>query len=255
MQKARLFTETGFLIYRSITTTNGTSMYCSSTTIVKQFVTHVTVNPLKCRCWHCENCVGDRLAQLAALCRKGRPTTFMTFTIRAVDDDNQAERARLIKWAWTNLRRLICRHYKTTKVPFIAIFEETERGEPHLHVLARMGFVDQKWLSKQWERMTGAFIVDIQAVRSQRGVAKYVAKYVSKAPKMWPGTKRYWRSLDWDMEPAPDEADKPPAMVHWWRVNCEHIIVVTRYIERGWSAMTDGRRWACWGAHGRPPPW
>lgn len=230
-------------------------MFCQSSTVVKQFVTHLTVNPLKCRCWHCPNCVGDRLGQLARLCKKGRPTTFITFTVRAADDGQQAERARLIKWAWTNMRRLICRHYKTKKIPFIAIFEETQRGEPHLHVLARLGYVDQKWLSEQWERMTGAFKVDIRAVRSQRGVAKYVSKYVSKAPKMWPGTKRYWRSLDWDMEPDPEVADHPKSHVGWWRVDCHFEHVVRLYIDRGMKAVTDGRRWAVYGPLGRPPPW
>lgn len=230
-------------------------MFCNSSTIIKQFVTHSTVSPLRCRCWHCENCRPFRLKGLADLAKAGRPTTFMTFTVRAQDDGNQAARARMIKWAWTNMRRLICAHYKITKIPFIAIFEQTERGEPHLHVLARMGFVDQKWLSAQWERMTGAFRVDIRAVRSQRGVARYVAKYISKAPTMWEGTKRYWRSLDWIMDHDPDPANHPKSHVSFYRSDFGVDHVVAGFIARGWGALTDGNRWAVWGPEGRPPPW
>lgn len=223
--------------------------------MVKQFVTHSTVSPLRCRCWHCENCVGGRLRELAELCKAGRPTTFLTFTVRAVDDDRQGERAKLIKWAWTNLRRLICRHYKTTHIPFVAIFEQTERGEPHLHILARMGFVDQKWLSAQWERMTGAFRVDIRAIRSQRGIARYVSKYVSKAPVMWAGTKRYWRSLDWIVDPEAAPADQPPSHVSWYLSDFGVDHVVSGFIARGWNYITDGTRHAVWGQEGRGPPW
>lgn len=230
-------------------------MFCQATTIVKQYVTHLTVNPLKCRCWHCPNCERMRLAGLAQLAREGRPTTFLTFTMRGDEESDHAEQARTIKWAWTNMRRLICRHYKIKHIPFLAIFEQTQKGVPHLHVLARMGFVDQKWLSAQWERMTGAFRVDIRAVRSQRGIAKYVSKYVSKAPKMWEGTKRYWRSLDWIKKPEPPKGDYPKSFIHWWRCNVDYLIVVQRYLEQGWAAATDGSRWAVYGPEGRPPPW
>lgn len=228
--------------------------FCQSQTIVKTFGTHYEVAPLRCRCWHCPDCVGMRLAQLADLCRRGQPTTFLTFTIRAQDDDRQAERAQLIKRAWTNLRRVICRKFKLKSLPFIAIFEQTKRGEPHLHILARMPFVDQKWLSQYWEQATGAFRVDIRKVRSQAGVAKYVSKYVSKAPTMWAGTKRYWRSLDWIVEKALDIAKPIMDFLSWFRIEVHHSIVIDRYVDMGWKATWTGRKWYTWGPEAAGPP-
>lgn len=222
-------------------------VFCQSQTIVKSYSTHHEIAPLRCRCWHCQDCVGMRLAQLSRLCRDGQPTTFLTFTIRAVDDDNQAERARLIKRAWTNLRRVIVRRFKLKSLPFIAIFEQTKRGEPHLHVLARMPFVDQKFLSKYWEEHTGAFRVDVRKVRSQAGVARYVSKYVSKAPVMWEGTKRYWRSLDWIVEKTLDVSRPIIEMLAWWKREVHHLVVIDGYQRMGWKVGFNGRKWFAWG--------
>lgn len=230
-------------------------MLCRQATIVKQYVHHLVVNPLRCRCWHCPECEGMRLAGLAQMAREGRPTTFLTFTMRGDETSDHAEQARTIKWAWTNMRRLICRKYKIKHIPFLAIFEETQKGVPHLHVLARMGFVDQAWLSEQWERMTGAFKVDIRAVRSVKGVARYVSKYVSKAPKMWEGTKRYWRSLDWIKKPEAPKGDHPKSHISWWRIDCHVDHAIRLYLDRGYNYGTDGSRHALWGAEGREPPW
>lgn len=230
-------------------------MFCKSRTIVKQHIDHLRVSPLRCKCWHCEDCVTMRLAELADLCRRGRPNTFITLTVVRQDDGQQGERAKALKRAWTLIRRRLAYQKGWERIPFIAIFEQTQAGEPHLHILARMGWVEKAWLSGVLKELTGAFVVDIQRVRNQRGVAKYVSKYVSKAPAMWEGTKRYWRSLNWLVDIKAVPADHPRSFLSWWRVDCHFEHAIALYLAKGWRYATDGNRHAVWGPDGRPPPW
>ena len=229
--------------------------FCSAITIMTQREGYLTAAPLRCRCWHCEHCQPWRHAELADMARRGRPTTFLTLTVRGGGGADPTENANLIRDAWQKLVRIIKRVYRLERLPFLAIFEEHQSGQPHLHILGRFPFIDQKWLSAAWEGLTGAFKVDIRRVRSMRGVARYVAKYVSKAPKMWAGTKRYWRSQDWLVEPERERPVLDTPMLSFWVQQSNISMVATSYIQRGWSACTDGNRWAFWGALGRPPPW
>lgn len=230
-------------------------MFCKSRTIVKQHIDHIRLSPLRCKCWHCDDCVSMRLAELADTCKRGRPNTFITLTVIAQDDDKQAERAQALKRAWTLIRRRLAYQKGWERIPFIAIFEETQKGEPHLHILARMGWVEKAWLSGVLRELTGAYIVDIQRVRSQRGVARYVSKYVSKAPVMWEGTKRYWRSLNWLVEAKVIAHDCPKSFVSWWRQDCHFEHAVRLFLDRGYNATTDGHRWAVYHPELGRPPW
>ncbi len=72
------------------------------------------------------------------------------------------------------------------------MFEATKRGEPHLHILCRVKWIDQRWLSQQMRGLTGAPIVDIRQVKSQSQVAHYIAKYIGKEPHRFATCKRYW---------------------------------------------------------------
>lgn len=229
--------------------------FCQTTAVVKGFTSHVEAGTLRCRCWHCEHCWPSRLAGLAELARRGQPTTFMTFTIRPERYASPTHAANALRDAWQKLVRIIKRRYGLDRLPALCIFESHKSGWPHLHVLARLPYIPQSWLSAQWEALTGAFRVDIQRVRSRRGAARYVAKYVSKAPKIWAGCKRYWRSLDWLVEPARERppADEKPLWVDLDRRGISAVL--DRWRAMGWTIATDGKRLAGWGPLGRPPTW
>jgi len=52
---------------------------------------------------------------------------------------------------------------------------------PHLHVITGGGYIQQRMLSKEWQRITGeSFIVDIRAIKDQAKASDYVARYASK---------------------------------------------------------------------------
>ena len=70
----------------------------------------------------------------------------------------------------------------------IAVIEITynqkeKRWHPHLHVICKSSYIEQGHLSQAWLSITGdSQICDIREVKTARGAAGYVAKYVAKAP-------------------------------------------------------------------------
>ena len=78
---------------------------------------------------------------------------------------------------------------------YIKVPELTKEGRVHLHILFRGEYISQKLISKWWEEIHRAKIVDIRAVKPRGGkrrVAAYVAKYMSKE-----GAGRYSWSWGW----------------------------------------------------------
>lgn len=157
--------------------------------------------PLYCRAWTCSTCAPRRAAQLRWLARSGEPTSFLTLTVNPARGESPERRARDLRDAWRWLRRKMRRRWPGQAFPFLAVFERTKKGEPHLHILLRGCYVPQDWLSDQMRARLGAPIVDIRHVRDQNRAAAYVAKYLAKAPASWAGCKRYWRSQDWQLWP------------------------------------------------------
>lgn len=184
-------------------------MICREWVLVKVLDQVLTAEPLKCKCWHCEYCQPIRCSQLKHLATMGQPDTFLTLTVnpeRGIDAD---ERARDLARAWRSLRLRAMRRYGYRSLPFLAVFERTKNNEPHLHILLRCKWLDQKWLSRQMLHLIDAPIVDIRRASTKSKVCHYIAKYVGKEPSSFKGTKRYWTSRDYEL-PDPREEEAPP---------------------------------------------
>lgn len=171
-------------------------MICSKIgTIVKQQGSTVTAIKVTCRSWSCESCRKQRTRKLMAEAIEGEPERFITLTCNPHWFDSPEERARKLIWAWRQIRRRFMKLYRNSKIEFLAVFERTGLGEPHLHIVQRGAYMRQKWLSQQLEHLIGAKIVDIRYIRSKKAVAFYIAKYIGKEPFQFGTLKRYWRSL------------------------------------------------------------
>lgn len=190
-------------------------MLCTEFTLVKHFSDRAEVEPLKCKRWSCEYCSPLRKKRLIREAAHGEPNKLITLTVNPRRFDSPDARARALKDAWTKVRRLATKELGIAKIPFLAVFERTKSGEPHLHIVARGPFLSQTWLSEKMATLIGAPVVDVRAIDSARNVAKYVSKYIGKDPQPFQGTKRYWRSLDWlDTETRRKwEADKPDCTI------------------------------------------
>lgn len=152
---------------------------------------------LRCKRWSCDICAPFNRKKVVRDAKHGFPNTFITLTANPARFDSPDARARKLVEAWRTVRRRACKKYGYKSIPFICVFERTKKGEPHLHILCRTKWLDQRWLSAQMAKEISAPIVDVRRVTNQEQAACYCAKYLGKDPSKFLGSKRYWRSIDW----------------------------------------------------------
>lgn len=201
----------------------------------------IRLTPLLCKRWRCETCLPHRLKQLRALAASGNPTSFVTLTIDPKRYDSTAAAAQDLVRCWRLIRQRLVRDGYCKKSPFLAVIEATAKGWPHLHILCRLPYVPQRYLSALAQKYTGSPIVDIRKVYNRRHASRYIAKYVSKGPAQFEGCKRYWRSQDyaagWDPDaPVADRGRR-------WFKEREHIdYIVWTLAECDWHQSGEGGR-------------
>jgi len=165
---------------------------------------------LRCRSWGCPLCHESRKKQLVALAKSGNPDTFITLTVNPEFGSSPYERARRLADAWRTIVRLVKAKYGYATLPYFCVFEATKNGEPHLHILARVKWISQKWLSEQMAELMMAPVVDIRRVRDKKKLAYYISKYCGKDPHRFESCKRYWTTRDWELtkfEPTKPEGN------------------------------------------------
>lgn len=227
---------------------------CSEACVVNQGVDEARAATLFCRSWKCEICQPRRQKELVALARNGAPDTFITLTAWTGYGHSREERARALVRSWRTIVKRAKRRYGYETIPYLCIFEGTKAAEPHLHILARCKWLDQKWLSTQMAELMSSPVVDIRRVRSTRQAANYVTKYVGKEPEPFKGCKRYWCTRDYDQDTW--EPDHTPG--RWsghWDVRARTIAQVKQdWRVLGWAV--DEQDGFLWGhkAQGRDPP-
>lgn len=213
---------------------------CREATLVKAGPGIHAATLLYCRSWGCDICQPRRRRQLRAKAAAGKPTTFITLTVNPAWGRDADDRARALSHAWRAVRARAMKAYGYDALPFLAIFEATKAGEPHLHILARVRWIDQKWLSDQMRAEIDAPIVDIRRIRSKAMAVHYVAKYVGKQPGRFGTTKRYWCSQDW--EPSrrrahdPDDPDAP----EFWVIFRDLWTYVWQRLDDGYEFTEEG---------------
>lgn len=226
-------------------------MLCSEACIVNLGCDEARAVTLKCRAWSCEICAPDRRRQLMAQAFAGKPNTFITLTANPAYLESPEARARALVDAWRRIVKEAKEKYHYRTVPYLCVFEETKAGEPHLHIITRVPWIDQKWLSQRMQDLTQSPIVWVTRVKQKNKVASYVAKYIGKAPHRFEGTKRYWRTLDWMLDQWEPE-DPPGRYGKLWEIR-SHTLT---HQEEAWNIL-GWRTWRCRGVlygTGNDPP-
>jgi len=186
----------------------------------------------------------------------GRPNMFITLTVNPAIGEDPAERARIVTKGFRLLVQRIKTKLKVKEFAYMAIFEATKKGEPHLHVLARSRYIPQSWLSDVWRELTGAYIVDVRRTDNSGRAAWYVTKYMAKNPVRFGKTKRYLMSRHWKQSPKKTN-DKP-----FWKtvqinvINLSVARLVVDFKAAGWSLVSsslDGAEWLRPPGAGPPP--
>lgn len=169
-------------------------MCTRSGTIVKQTGQHIVVFAMKCKSWTCPECSKLRRWALIREAKMGHPNKFITLTVNPFWFDDEKDRASELAKAWRLIVAAYRHKWPNRECEYLAVFEATQRGEPHLHIMFRGGWVDQKWLSAQMRARMGAPVVDVRVVKGPQQVSEYVTKYISKRNVRFGTCKRYWRS-------------------------------------------------------------
>jgi len=143
--------------------------------------------PISCDHRLCPDCAARRGAILVSehedILRQLRYPKMLTLTFLSVAHLDKA----YIKWARNCFRKLRRRKVLADCWGGIYSFEVTHSAEYgwhlHIHSLIGSGYIDQGDLSREWQKITGACVVDIRAVQGEDkwGAIKEVVKYPAKA--------------------------------------------------------------------------
>lgn len=183
-----------------------------------------------------------RLRALRKLAASGHPTTLITLTVDPSAYVSADAAARRLVESWRMVRQRAKREGLAERIEYIAIFEQTRRGWPHLHILARCPYIPQAWLSKRMEEYADSPIVDIRKVYNRRHASRYVAKYVSKGPGAFYRCKRYFRSQaygDDGRTPQPVHDSSRPG----WATETDIHTLRFEIIQRGWRIVEEADQW------------
>lgn len=180
-------------------------MLCSEWSLVNHQPTEITVVPLRCHCWHCDECRPIRTARLVEEAKAGLPNLFVTLTIKNPGHGSPDEAAVRLAHAWREVRRLYVKEHGKGSIPFLAVFERTKKGWPHIHIVARCRWLDQEWLAEVLDDLIDSPVCWVERIHGKSKIASYITKYISKNPERFTGVKRYWRSLDYLFPPDPED--------------------------------------------------
>jgi len=184
-------------------------MLCSEALVVKRSGDQVAARILYCRSWRCEMCRPVRSKQLVAQAIRGKANKFLTLTVSAASGPNPIARCKALIGAWRKMRRALEEQFQIPRLEFMAVVEAQKSGEPHLHILMRAPYIEQRWISEFMAVEIGAPICWIEEVGDKKKLANYVAKYCGKDPHRFGTCKRYWQSKAWDLEPQTLQAEQP----------------------------------------------
>lgn len=230
--------------------------YCTrlSWTLVKQKGKKIVISRLACKSWKCPYCGPRRKKALQFLARSGRPNRFITLTHEQANGLAPEVQAQRLSRAWKKARRWLRTRFRIDGIEFLAVFEKTKAGNPHLHVLVRAPYIPQNVLSDLMKRYIDSPIVDVRRVRSKKQAALYVSKYIAKDPERFKGTKRYWRTTGWanvKRSPRVEKGEFPDI----YYVLKHHIVKIGKFMaSKGFALMERTQDLYYFWPKPNPPP-
>lgn len=140
-----------------------------------------------CRSRFCVRCAGRVAARARAAISdlaSGTECRLVTLTIPHVRTDALSVLINRLLESFKALRRDDTWASRVRGGAFVLEIKYNHNGggwHPHLHVVCDASFLPVKQLQSAWERAAGGGDFNVKRVWAERGVASYVAKYVTKA--------------------------------------------------------------------------
>lgn len=155
--------------------------------------------------------------RLTTLAAGSHATAFLTLTASVQAHATPLAAFKSLRKAWPRLVQRMRRLRPHDSIEYLWVWETTRAGFPHLHVLLKAPFIPKRWLSRQWQELTGSPIVDIRRIDDSERAAFYVAKYLTKALNAPPGFRRWGSSAGFLPEPMrTPNPDKDPYLTWEW---------------------------------------
>lgn len=175
------------------------------------------VIPIRCDKWACPYCAPIKLSQARLRARSGAPKRHIVLTLRYRPELSLPKQIDLLRAAFRKLVAKIRRTFK--QFEYMAVLELQKNRTPHLHVLARGTYIPWRWLTKTWQALTGAWMVHIKSIKSERGAISELVKYLAKTAQTLqndvPGCNVITTSRHWLLSP-PDK--DPGSLEHNWHI-------------------------------------
>jgi len=155
---------------------------------------------IPCKRWGCKWCGQKKAFHLAAKCETAKPNRLITLTVAPAFFESPHQ-------AYQKTRRKVADFAKTLRktlkeFAYFRVLEATKAGWPHYHFLARCPYIPQPTISRVWNELTGAPIVDVRAIKTGMNVFKYVLKYLCKQTHIpWTNRRISWSH---DFFPKPE---------------------------------------------------
>lgn len=142
---------------------------------------------ITCNNWGCPICGRKKVQHYAQKVTAAKPNRLITLTVNPATWENP-------RAAYDGTRRAIpklCVRLRKMfgEFEFFRVLEVTKKGWPHYHLVTRSEYIPQADLSREWNRLTGAPIVDVRKMHKSIQAYWYVVKYLAKQ-EMIPWTNR-----------------------------------------------------------------
>lgn len=137
-----------------------------------------TIVPLTCGSWRCPRCGPRVRATWAARIAAAEPQRFLTLTSDPARFYNPRDALIHLKSALPVLVGYLRR--RKFSLEYVAVWEFTEAGWPHIHLVTRGDYIPQKIISGAWDTLGCGSIVHIEKITEGFAAARYVTKYLAK---------------------------------------------------------------------------
>lgn len=162
------------------------------------------------------------------------------FTLTGPGDESPDDSYDQLAARWKRFYMALKRQFPAMRLEYFKVVERQQRGHAHLHVLARGGYIPQRWLVIAAQRAGFGRIADIRAVGPKAAgyVSKYLAKQMGKVPAQLGLTPlpKWHRRASWSKGWAPGFGSQRASWVAqhslasytWFQANGRPVLVAMR---------------------------
>jgi hypothetical protein len=176
---------------------------CGQDSIVIHAAEEKAVCQYFCDSWECPSCSERKRACLIARILAGFPSIMWTLTSRVDEGSDPVHAFRELVKALQDFMDTECKRRKIRRIQYFVVVEATKQGWPHLHLMVRDVYIDHARLSDWMDRRANSPIVHFDILDSPTAGARYMSKYLGKAPHRFGTGKRCWCTHSWDLKPKP----------------------------------------------------